>query len=130
MSTRSTTHFIGRKGEKPEAIVYRHADGYPEGHGKDLQRFFDDVEAQTKDTRFNDPSYLAAKLIVWLAREFAVTSSYDADGVWSRTNHANERPLDFISVGVVREDPGDIEYRYIVESNDEGRPTVTWEEVV
>lgn len=112
MSTRSTTHFID--GDRTAAIIYRHSDGYPSGHGTDLHRFFDDVEAQTQDTRFSDSSYLAAKLVVWLANEFAV--DYDrVDGEFKRTSHFSERPLDFISVGVVREDPGDIEYRYTVD---------------
>lgn len=127
MSTRSTTHFIGYGNKAPEAIIYRHSDGYPEGHGKDLQRFFADVEAQTKDTRFSDPNYLAARLVVWLARKFATT--YESTGrKWKTTSHANERPLDFISVGVVREDPADIEFRYVVDCDrqgEDGRPLVT-----
>lgn len=117
MSTRSTTHFA--YGFNPDgtprtaAIVYRHSDGYPEGHGKDLvERFFAEVEAQTQDTRYSDPDYLAAKLVVWLAGEFAV--DYD----WSTNPYTVKptgRPLDFLSVGVCLEDPSDIEYRYIVD---------------
>ena len=124
MSTRSTTHFVGYGG-RLEAIIYRHSDGYPEGHGADLPRFFADVEEQTGDTRFGDPSYLAAKLVVWLSREFA--SSYDAEK-GEFVSHANERPLAFLSVGVCQEDPGDIEYRYVVDCekfDSRGRPTVT-----
>lgn len=125
MSTRSTTHFIGHKGETPEAIIYRHSDGYPEGHGRDLQAFFAAVEEQTQDTRFNDPSYLSAKLVVFLAREFATSPSLTTHE-W--TSHADTRPLDFISVGIVSKDPGDIEYRYVVncgEHGEDGRPIVT-----
>jgi hypothetical protein len=110
MSTRSTTWFVSGDTSRPEAKVYRHADGYPEGHGRDLQRFFGDVADQTRDTRFDDPSYLAAKLIVWLAREFA--TSYDGG---KRTSHADTRPLDFLSVGVVQDDPGDVEFVYVVD---------------
>jgi hypothetical protein len=128
MSTRSTTHFIS--GEHTAAIIYRHSDGYPEGHGKDLDRFFDDVEAQTSDRRYTDPSYLAAKLVVWLAREFAL--SFDAERGF--VSHADTRPLDFISVGIVDSDPADIEYRYTIDcgqlnDNGAGRPTVTCYEV-
>lgn len=127
MSTRSTTHFgYGSKG-KTEAIIYRHSDGYPEapGHGAGLIQFFADVKAQAQDTRFGDPSYLAAKLVVWLARQFATDYGY-VDGKWTTANHADTRPMDFISVGVVSKDPGDIEYRYVVDCSTlvDGRPTV------
>lgn len=127
MSTRSTTHFVYGDSE-PEAIIYRHTDGYPEGHGVDLTtRFFADVEAQTQDTRYGDPSYLAAKLVVWLANEFATSLTLHDDGTheWGKSEM-----LDFISVGVMREDPGDIEYRYVVDcgaidgSKSVPRPTV------
>src|SRR5208282_3407867 len=100
MSTRATIHFT--YGDRTEAIVYRHGDGYPEGLGKDLQEFFSTVKAQTDDTRFGDSSYLAAKWVV-----------YDAD----RLRHLLHKPalLDFLSIGIVMEDPGDIEYRYTVD---------------
>ena len=37
MSTRATVHFKSKGCKKPEAIVYRHCDGYPEGLGSDLK---------------------------------------------------------------------------------------------
>ncbi len=126
MSTRSTTHILAGDPAQPEAIIYRHTDGYPEGHGLDLRRFFDDVEASTSDTRYNDPSYLAAKLVVWLAREFATSGEFTPDG-YVRTSHADSRPFDFLSVGIMREDPGDIEYIYEIDCSrhgDDGRPLV------
>jgi len=95
VSTRATVHF--EQNGETQAIVYRHSDGYPDGLGNDLQTFFGDVQLQTRDTRFNDPCYLAAKFVVWQAARYA------------RTN-----PLDFLGVGIVMEDPGDIEYRYHV----------------
>lgn len=126
MSTRSTTH-LGYGDPtagtfRPTAIVYRHPDGYPDGHGKDLLKFFDDVEKNCPDTRFGDASYLAAKLVVWLADMFAV--DYDnKTNTWNPTH-----PLNFISVGVVLEDPGDIEYRYLISCDNgygiSGRPKV------
>lgn len=99
--TGSTTHFMG--GGKTRAIVYRHMDGSPSWHGVELQEFFADVERQTDDTRFGDPSYLAAKLVVWLADRFAGVAD---DGT--------KALLDFLSVGIVSEDPCDIQYRYEV----------------
>jgi hypothetical protein len=110
MSTRSTTHFV--YGERTEAIIYRHSDGYPEGAGKDIFRFFDDVRSQTKDTRFGDPSYLASKYVVWLADQFRNSRNL----------------LDFLSVGVTQKDPDDIEFRYTIDCahlDQHGTPSVT-----
>ena len=134
MSTRSTTHFVWTASngeEQTDAIIYRHSDGYPSGAGADLLRFFEEVEASTDDHRYSDGSYLAAKYVVFLARQFA--ASYEMkDGAFERTSHADTKPYDFLSVGVVMEDPGDIEYRYFVDCSkldDKSRPTVTVQEV-
>ncbi len=108
MSTRSTTHFVYGDEDKPEAIVYRHSDGYPEGAGADILEFLAEV-GKLKDPRFGDPSYLAAKYVVFLADKF--NNGYTGNGEWKR----NESKLDFLSVGVMREDPLDIEYRYVID---------------
>jgi len=110
MSTRSTTHFYYAGQDKPKAIVYRHPDGYPEGAGADLLKFIDECKA-LHDPRFGDPSYLAAKYVVFLADIFNYAYSLGPEG------YGKKRPasrLEFLSVGVVMEDPGDIEYRYVV----------------
>src|ERR1700690_3038636 len=65
MSTRSNVHFVGSYGVS--ANVYVHNDGYPEARIPDLYEFFSAVKAQTKDTRFTDASYLAAKFVVYKA---------------------------------------------------------------
>lgn len=126
MSTRSTTHFVSNG--KTEAIIYRHSDGYPEGHGMDLSKFFEAVEEQTKDTRFSDPSYLAAKLVVWLADRFAQRFEPNAEGEYG---YVKSEMLDFISVGVVMKDPIDIEYLYEVDCSElrNGYPAVRCYEV-
>lgn len=119
MSTRCTTHFIDTfdptdPAPYTPAIIYRHSDGYPEGAGRDLLDFLNEV-GKLKDTRFDDPSYLAARYVVYLAKSFA-----------------GENPLDFRSIGVVDKDPGDIQYRYVVNCgimNEAGQPTVTAYEV-
>lgn len=104
MSTRSTTHFVdssfSKAGEEPflSAIIYRHSDGYPEGAGKDLIEFLYRCQ-RLRDSRLNDVSYLAAKYVVFLSERFR----RGADS------------LDFLSVGIHMTDPGDIEYRYIVD---------------
>ena len=104
MSTRCNIHFAYSTDEPPEANIYRHSDGYPEG-----EEFFTEVEAQTTDTRFNDPSYLAAKFVVWQAGQFA--------------KHGSGQPLDFLSLGVTNKDAGDGEYVYTVICGN-GRPEV------
>jgi len=107
MSTRCTTHFV--YGDRKVAIVYRHSDGYPEGAGKDLAEFLKKC-SKLKDPRFGDPSYLAAKYVVFLAEMFAQDFDHNTNKSKKRKNR-----LDFLSVGVLMEDPGDIEYRYVVD---------------
>src|SRR2546429_1330535 len=111
MSTRATVHF--EYNGKAEAIVYRHSDGYPKGLGKDLEAFFDVLETDVDDPRFSDPCYLAAK---WVVHDSARYIRNLSDGT-------PKHRLEFLGVGVVLEDPGDIEYRYHVQCNG-GRPTV------
>ena len=108
MSTRSTTHFTHGDELKPVAIIYRHPDGDPEGAGVDLLDFIRQCR-QLKDPRFTDPSYLAAKYVVFLADMF----NYEYDDDFKKIRPASR--LAFISVGVLDADPGDIEYRYVVD---------------
>jgi hypothetical protein len=131
MSTRSTTHFVGDGRKEPTAIVYRHSDGYPEGAGTDILRFLDRLEQNVPDNRFGDPSYLAAKYVVFLAEIF---NQY-AGTTWQKTDNGElvratrqVDPLDFLSVGIVDQDPGDIEYRYTVTCGT-GRPEVICVEI-
>lgn len=119
MSTRATIHFVDAKGAKPTAIVYRHGDGYPDGLGKDLEKFFADVKTQCSKgmggTRFSDASYLAAKWVVWDAHQMSQYSYEVHKG-------GKAKMLDFLSVGIVNADPGDIEYRYTVICDGNGDP--------
>jgi hypothetical protein len=112
MGTRAGIHFYDQGDAEPQAIIFRHWDGYPEETGRDILEFFAAVEAQAPgDTRFNDSTILASRYVVWLARQFATHTDPDAKG-YSPISHADERPLDFLSVRVMREDSADIEYRY------------------
>ncbi len=104
MSTRATIHFLNDGSEAPEAIIYRHNDGYPEGLGSDLLQFCNELQANLNDTRFGDPAYLAARWIVWDAANHQATVRSDKD----------PHRCDFLGVGVVKKDPCDIEYRYRV----------------
>lgn len=96
MSTRATVHFR-RKGTT-RAIVYRHCDGYPEGLGADLKAF---LEEPSSDPRFDSPTFLAARFVVW-----------------------QETRSPGYGIGLVLNDPHDIEYRYLVECDGLGIPEV------
>ena len=113
MSTRACVHFMQNGGA--EAKIYRHSDGYPEGLGQDLLGFLQELKTNVTDNRFTDAGYLAAK---WVVRDAIENRQY-----------ANGEPhnLNFLGVGIVAEDPTDIEYRYEVlcdELNDEGMPKI------
>jgi hypothetical protein len=111
MGTRCTITF--QYNDKPVARCYRHWDGDPDTMGQDLRAFFTAVKEGASDTRFSDPAYLAAKYIVWQAAVYAADKS---------------KPLDFLSVGVCIDDPGDLSYKYFVECQCDpstGFPTVT-----
>jgi hypothetical protein len=111
MSTRSTAHFVS-DGGSTRAIIYRHQDGYPEGAGHDILEFLNTVKKNSPgDTRFADPEYLAARYVVFLSDKFSTTPHLDDTGVWREKSLP---PYAFISVGVCMEDPGDIEYRYLI----------------
>jgi hypothetical protein len=124
MSTRSTINFCN--GDRIDAKIYRHSDGYPESVLPDLERFFSDVKEDTDDTRFDDSCYLAAKYVVWQANEN--NKHYDL----STREFVRRERLDFLGVGVLMEDPGDIEHTYYLDCHnldEKGHPTVTHKEV-
>jgi len=121
MSTRCSIHFTYQG--QVQANVYRHSDGYPDGVLPDLDRFFAEVEKQTDDTRFGDPTYLAAKFVVWQAGEMA-----ELQAKYRYPEPGEVRPLDFLSVGVQVTDPDDIAYVYDVECSSGNRPVVTYRE--
>ena len=100
MSTRACVHFC-HDDKSTAAIIYRHSDGYPDGLGEDLKIFLKEVKDNVEDNRFGDPNYLAAKFVVWQAKQYASDKHY----------------LDFLSIGVMLRDAGDIEYRYKVICN-------------
>lgn len=114
MSTRCVVNFCS--GKNIIAKVYRHYDGYPNGDTgmiASLNQFFEDVKKETQDTRFTDPSYLAAKFVVWQANEYS----------------RKPGSLEFSGVGVVLQDPGDIEYIWFVNCNNVSEPEVTYKKV-
>ena len=123
MSTRCTTHFVYGHSNPPVAIIYRHTDGYPEGAGVDLRKFLAEC-AKLKDSRLNDPSYLAGKYVVFLADMFNWKYNFSNSEI---TKSRPKSRLEFVSVGVVAEDPCDIEFRYTVncENFEDGLPHIS-----
>jgi len=110
MSTRCAIAFGHTKNHQDKlALVYRHSDGYPNGAGADLLKFFQDVKACAKhgDTRFDDPTYLAAKFIIWLTLKYA-------NSEWHKRYPGEDHPLNQLGVGVILDYPGDLEYVYVV----------------
>ena len=128
MSTRSTTHFRDTPDGESTAIIYRHSDGYPSGAGADLLTFIEQVKEQCEGTsygtRFNDSSYLAAKYVAFLTNDFAKHSAYN----YETGEQGEPKLLNFGSVGILNQDPMDIEYRYIVVCD--GSPTIYVQEVL
>jgi hypothetical protein len=80
------------------ANIYIHGDG--DTVGEDLKTFLKEVQKNVPDNRFDCPSYLAAKFVAW-------------QGIRLATKH----PLDFLSLGIMSQDAGDIKYRYKVICN-------------
>ena len=121
MSTRCVINFCDSDGTHV-AKVYRHCDGYPGPNGVDgdMQKFFEAVQAETQDTRFDHAEYLAAKFIVWQAEQ--------------NRKYTSGKPLDFLSVGIITRDPGDIEYIWTVtccaDQDKSALPTVTYKEAL
>lgn len=137
MGTRTNIHF--NYGTEIASNIYRHYDGYPGkvengeeveyGVLPDLLRFFRDVKEHAVEhgPRFGDPTYLAAKFVVWQAKENTRMSKLNFD-----TGKREERfthHLDFLSLGVCVEDLGGIEFIYEVDCDDldaEGFPSIRW----
>ncbi len=124
MSTRSTIHFHYSESAKASSIIYRHSDGYPEAMGPDLNRFLDELQASIPDNRFTDPCYLAAKYVVWQAKEYAQNYDFSKNPVEKVPSHY----LDFLSVGIMLVDPDDIEYRWHIYC-DSKRPIVKYDDL-
>jgi hypothetical protein len=137
MGTRCSINFYNHGSDEPDAIIFRHWDGYPSAAGQSIVDFFDAIDVQAADDRrYNDATILASRFVVHLAREFARGPRDPDNGDWEYVSHADERPLDFLSVRVMREEAGDIEFRYRVQcGSNEGlsrlvpRPTVMVDEI-
>lgn len=129
MSTRTNIHF--NHGKTICANIYRHYDGYPEGVLPDLLTFFQTLRAEVLDTRLNCAEYLAAKFLVWQAKQFAreyLGMNPETKVPEYKENHY----LEFLSVAPCVRDHGDIEYIYEVDCDlldASGFPAVRWKGV-
>lgn len=139
MSTRCNIHF--NHGRTICANIYRHSDGYPGevvngeqveyGVLGDILKFFRELKENVRDTRLGDAEYLAAKFLVWQAKELA----REYKGWDEKTKKAVYEPshyMEFLGVSPCRRDHGDIEYIYEVDCDkfdDEGFPIIRWKAV-
>ena len=96
--TNSNIHFCDNDGTI-EANIYIHGDG--DILGERLKVFLQAVQENVPDNRFDCPAYLAAKFVVYMA---------------SKSHGSNY--LDFLSIGIMSQDAGDIKYRYKVICNE------------
>ena len=82
MATRSLTVFEGADG-KEIAVLYRHHDGYPDGHGRELAGFLSDgiMVNGIRDRnvkQFNGMGCLAAQVIAHFKKEVGAFYLYAA----------------------------------------------------
>lgn len=94
MGDRTVVRFVsGSPGEPAEACVYLHWGGAPNQMAVLFGEFFERVETEARaDTRYNDPSYLAAKFVV-----FCVLYGFEEE---------HERlTMDFSGVGIIPDRP-------------------------
>jgi len=138
MGTRTNIHF--NHGKDICSNIYRHWDGYPGkvengeeleyGMLSDLLTFFREVKSNVPDNRFGCAEYLAAKFLVWQAKQNTVSTelNFETGEREEKINHY----LDFLSVSPCLQDHGDIEYLYEVDCDEhdaEGFPIVRWKPV-
>ncbi len=83
-----------------DIAIYRHSDGYPECTGEDLVEFMYQCSLM-KDSRLNNPSYLAAKYVVWLAHFFTKYSLWPARNLTKEEYENPQNYLNFLSVGII-----------------------------
>jgi len=119
MGTRCNIHFNG--GKVIGANIYRHYDGYPGkvvdgaeaeyGVLSDLLTFFKELAENVRDSRLTDPTYLAAKFVVWQAKKNARAFNYETG------EHEPAHYLDFLSLGICVADNDWSEFIYEVDSS-------------
>lgn len=165
MSTRCTIHFHGHDDQLEAIVYRHMDGYPDTENGvlADLERFFDDLEEQTGSAS-DDGASLAAKFVVWQSEKNRKGIDYSHPDTkawldWHRQNgqlaragksHGEIRqelgpepepsentapPLNFQSLAVMMQDPGDIQYRYHVREvpigerlyGERRRPTVDFE---
>ncbi len=106
--TRTIVQFTSEN--KVEAQIYVHNGGEPTSMASLLSEFFS-AASLVYDRRFDDPTYLAAKFVVWFATE---------------KSHCGGSPLNFVGIGVYMTIPEDVRYVYKLDcDSDRKRPGVT-----
>jgi hypothetical protein len=110
MSTRCVVCFNDGADDEPQAIIYRHSDGYPSGVGQDVLDFLKHVKVNVPDNRFDDASYLAAKFVVWSADKL----NYRCEPTQNYAMVKCADKLEFRGVGVNMQVPSDVDFIYVV----------------
>jgi len=128
MSTRCNIGFYGdgtdKDLEKPEVLLYRHSDGYPEGVLPDIVPFLKRFNAKRG---LNDTEYASAWLMFHLVSLHADVIKGIKEEI--KSEHIPDDGCDFLGNGICgnRMLHGDIEYLYAVFSDRLEVYSVYWE---
>ena len=79
MSTRSITILRDGNSNSEIAVLYRHHDGYPSGHGADIAKALGGKQVShgiREDSVINGAGDMAVQLIAWLKQDSTVNAPY------------------------------------------------------
>jgi hypothetical protein len=112
MSTRCQIGFMkdNKNPNKPEILIYRHSDGYPEGVKEAMETFFPKF---LKERGATDLEYMGA--------QFLASMIHDMQD-WSKTlDESSTRTWEFLGYGICgdKEFHGDIEFYYAIRPADD-----------
>ena len=121
MATQSTVHFTSSSFGSHH-IVYVHHDGYPEHRGAQIMELLTACKDEMHDARFEDAGIIAARFVGYMLNKY-----HEMNLKYGQTH-----PLGAISVRLVNDDPGGINYRYVVRCDNieaDGLLEVTYTEI-
>lgn len=125
MSTRSQIAFYESpeaKLEEPEALLYRHSDGYPSGVLPDIMPF---LEWWAQGRGISDIEYCSARLLQWLTNQYDkgsmdfnrdwIKKGLDTSGRLKQELAEAEKFTGTLGHGICKQFHGDIEYLYAIQ---------------
>lgn len=110
-----------------DIAIYRHSDGHPERTGEDLVEFMYQCSL-LKDSRLNDPAYLSAKYVVWLAHQYIKYFSWPLKNLEKENYENPQEYLNFLNIGIisVEEAMDKCDYIYHIDfENKSGYPIIS-----